>query len=73
MSAIFFVSLRKIAQMKGTMDCKSYLISVIYDTLERINDDAELMTEFTHHFLTIEFAVYCPPRDNSNYITFKVY
>ena len=30
-----------------------------------------LLPEFVHHFRTIEFAVYCPPRDDSNYRAFK--
>ena len=30
-----------------------------------------VLPEFTHHFKTIEFAVYCPPRDDSNYRAFK--
>ena len=30
-----------------------------------------ILPEFLHHFLTIEFAVYCPPHDNSNYRAFK--
>ena len=30
-----------------------------------------ILPEFLHHFLTIEFAVYCPPHDDSNYRAFK--
>ena len=30
-----------------------------------------ILPEFMHHFRTIEFAVYCPPRDDSNYRAFK--
>ena len=30
-----------------------------------------ILPQFTHHFKTIEFAVYCPPHDNSNYRAFK--
>ncbi len=30
-----------------------------------------VLPEFMHHFHTIDFAVYCPPRDDSNYRAFK--
>lgn len=30
-----------------------------------------VLPEFMRHFKTIEFAVYCPPHDDSNYRTFK--
>ena len=30
-----------------------------------------VLPEFVHHFKTIEFAVYCPPHDDSNYHAFK--
>lgn len=30
-----------------------------------------ILPEFVHHFRTIEFAIYCPPRDDSNYRAFK--
>ena len=30
-----------------------------------------ILPQFTHHFKTIEFAVYCPPHDDSNYRAFK--
>ena len=30
-----------------------------------------VLSEFMRHFKTIEFAVYCPPRDDSNYRAFK--
>ena len=30
-----------------------------------------ILPEFIHHFQTIEFAVYCPPHDDSNYRAFK--
>lgn len=30
-----------------------------------------ILPEFAHHFRTIEFAVYCPPCDDSNYRAFK--
>lgn len=30
-----------------------------------------VLPEFVHHFQTIEFAVYCPPHDESNYRAFK--
>lgn len=31
----------------------------------------EVVQEFLHHFKVIEFAVYCSPRDEQNYIAFK--
>lgn len=30
-----------------------------------------ILAEFVHHFRIIEFAVYCPPHDDSNYRAFK--
>jgi len=30
-----------------------------------------VLAEFSHHFRTIEFAVYCRPHDDSNYRAFK--
>ena len=30
-----------------------------------------VLPEFSHHFRTIEFAVYCRPNDDSNYHAFK--
>ncbi len=30
-----------------------------------------ILPEFAHHFRTIEFAVFCPPHDDSNYRTFE--
>ena len=30
-----------------------------------------ILPEFMHHFGTIEYAVYCPPHDDSNYRAFK--
>lgn len=32
---------------------------------------SELMEEYKYDFKTVEFAVYCPPRDDRNYQTFK--
>jgi uncharacterized protein (TIGR02452 family) len=31
----------------------------------------DVLAEFSHHFRTIEFAVYCRPHDDSNYRAFK--
>ena len=31
----------------------------------------DVLAEFSHHFRTIEFAVYCRPNDDSNYRAFK--
>ena len=31
----------------------------------------DVLAEFSHHFRTIEFAVYCRPHDDSNYCAFK--
>ena len=31
----------------------------------------DVLAEFSHHFRTIEFAVYCRPNDDSNYHAFK--
>lgn len=31
----------------------------------------EVVQEFLHHFKVIEFAVYCSPRDEQNYLAFK--
>lgn len=31
----------------------------------------QVVDEFKHYFVTIEFAVYCSPRDEQNYLTFK--
>ena len=31
----------------------------------------DVLPEFSHHFRTIEFAVYCPRYDDSNYRAFK--
>ena len=31
----------------------------------------DVLAEFSHHFRTIEFAVYCRPHDDSNYHAFK--
>lgn len=31
----------------------------------------EVVADYTHFFKTIEFAVYCPPRDDTNYQVFK--
>jgi len=31
----------------------------------------QVVEEFRHGFKIIEFAVYCSPRDEQNYITFK--
>ena len=31
----------------------------------------QVVEEFKHYFMTIEFAVYCSPRDEQNYLTFK--
>ncbi|MFR3283891.1 MAG: hypothetical protein ACLTR6_05700 [Clostridium fessum] len=31
----------------------------------------EAMADYLHAFKTIEFAVYCPPRDDTNFKVFK--
>ena len=66
------IPLRCCSQRKRGRDPSAYGCGAFQNPPEVVAEAMkQVVDEFKHYFVTIEFAVYCSPRDEQNYLTFK--